>query len=134
MKTIKEIKNGKIKDNIEKNKHYSEAAFIDDAARYLQAVKDNRLFCVVNSVTRSGRSTTLQFVEAHKNGGFSNFFAFFRVLGFKAVQSSDYFRVPGRGMDAVFYTNHTIINELYKLDLVSEEEKEILQQKILVMF
>ena len=58
-----------------------------------------------------------------------NFYQFFDVLGFSKIKDSDYFRIGGCGMDMIFYTNYTIMHDLKRLGLVSDDECKTLSQK-----
>ena len=107
--------------------------FIDHAKRYIKAVKENRMICSIGSVSKSGMSRTIKFVELAKNDTkheyqMLNFYQFFDVLGYSKVKDSDYFRIGGGGMDMIFHTNYTIIHNLKRLGLVSDDECKTLSQ------
>lgn len=131
-----------IKKNIERDlklstieKHGSSEvdSFIRNAKRYIKAIKQGRALCSIGSVSKSGMSRTLKFVECSgniKNGFYYlNFYQLFVQLGFRCVSNTSYFRVNGCGMDMVFATNYDIIHSLYRLGFLSKKECEILAQK-----
>ena len=108
--------------------------FIDHAKRYIKAIKENRVICSIGSVSKSGMSRTIKFVELAKsdlseNHHLYNFYQFFDVLGFSKIKDSDYFRIGGCGMDMIFHTNYTIIHDLKRLGFVSDDECKTLAQK-----
>jgi hypothetical protein len=107
--------------------------FIDNAKRYIKAIKENRMICSIGSVSKSGMSRTIKFVELSKSDDSDrhhlyNFYEFFDVLGYTKIKNSDYFRIGGCGMDMIFYTNYTIIHDLKRLGLVSDDECRTLSQ------
>ena len=107
--------------------------FIDHAKRYIKAVKENRIICSIKSVSKSGMSRNIKFVELAKSDTSDkhqlyNFYQFFDVLGYSKVKDSDYFRIGGCGMDMIFHTNYTIIHNLKRLGLVSDDECKTLSQ------
>lgn len=108
--------------------------FEDSARRYLKAVKDGRVVCSVGNVSSSGMSRTLRFVEVAKNkytGDYQvlNFHILFEALGFTSVKGSDYYRISGCGMDMIFYTNYTIVNQLHNLGFITKKTRKVLEQK-----
>jgi hypothetical protein len=108
--------------------------FIDHAKRYIKAIKDNRVICSIGSVSKSGMSRTIKFVELAKNDTSGqhqvlNFYQFFEALGYSPVKNSDYFRIGGCGMDMIFYTNYQIMNDLRRIGLISKDECSTLSQK-----
>lgn len=99
--------------------------FIDYAKRYIKAIKDKRMICNIETVSASGMSRTLKFISCEKDTNgyyYASYFQMFKQLGFTPVKASNYFRVNGCGMDMVFATNYEIINNLYKLGLMTEKE------------
>ena len=107
-------------------------AFINDAKRYKKAIKEGRAICFIDSVSKSGMSRTIKFLECNKGRtqyNYMTFFFLFSSLGFSSVKNSDYFRVYGCGMDMVFHTNYTICHNLQRLGIMSKKECEILSQK-----
>ena len=108
--------------------------FLDHANRYINAIKEKRMICSIGSVSRSGMSRTIKFLEMAKNDtkdehSLLNFYQFFDALGYTKIKDSDYFRIGGCGMDMIFYTNYTIMHDLKRMGLVSEEDCRTLAQK-----
>lgn len=126
---IERIENQKLK----KTDYYTNEDFYNDAVRYIQSVKQNRMMCNIHSVSRSGMSRNLRFFEmdGNKKEGYRiyTFYAFFLSLGFKKVNDNDAFRIYGCGMDMVFHTNYTIIHELHHLGFLSKKQCAKLAQK-----
>jgi len=107
--------------------------FLSHAKRYIKAVKENRMICSIKSVSKSGMSRNIKFVEVSKSDDSDrhhlyNFYQFFDVLGYSKVKDSDYFRIGGCGMDMIFHTNYTIIHNLKSIGLVSVDECSTLSQ------
>jgi hypothetical protein len=107
--------------------------FINNAKRYIKAIKENRMICSIGSVSKSGMSRNIKFVELVKSDTSDkhqlyNFYQFFDVLGYTKVKNSDYFRIGGCGMDMIFHTNYTIIHNLKSIGLVSADECKTLSQ------
>ena len=118
---LKNIENDK---EIKKIEYFD---FYDNAQRYIKAIKQGRMICSIDTVSRSGMSRTLKFMEFQKSNIY-NFHAFFIALKFNQVKNSDYFRVYGCGMDMVFHTNYSIIHRLYRLGFLGYDECEKLAQ------
>jgi len=115
--------------------YYDSELFYNDAIRYIKAIKQCRMICNIDSVSKSGMSRTLKFISCEKDNYekqrfyYSNYYSFFKALGYQSIKNSHYFRVYGCGMDMVFDTNHTIIHKLKKLGFLSKKECDILCQK-----
>ena len=108
--------------------------FLNHANRYINAIKEKRMICSIGSVSRSGMSRTIKFLEMKKNDtsnqhSLKNFYQFFDALGYSKIKNSDYFRIGGCGMDMIFNTNYTIMHDLKRMGLVSDEECRTLAQK-----
>jgi len=120
--------NKELTKGINKVTYYSVEQFISDAERYTRAIKENRVICNIGSVSRSGMSRTIKFVECGKptNEGerfnYYNFYAFMSALGFTRRKDSDYFTISGCGMDMIFHTNYTIIHRLSRLGFLTPDE------------
>lgn len=122
--------NKELSKKIESNCYYSVDQFISDANRYIKAIEQGRMFCIIDSVSKSGMSRVLRFVEwskGQKNYNFMNFYAFFGALGF--IESGDGFRISGCGMDMVFHTNYSIIHKLHKLGFIDMKKRDVLAQR-----
>lgn len=132
---IKKLDKGLVK-RIEKESWYSVNNFIDDGIHWIKAIKDGRMICSIPSVSNSGMSRTMKFIELRRTTQDKtlryhhlNFFAFMSILGYEKVRDSDYFRIHGCGMDMVFHTNYNIIRELYSYGFISLKTCQHLEQQ-----
>ena len=126
-------------ENINKLSCSSIESFIENALRYINAINQNRMFCIIESVSQSGMSRNLKFhsfeIYAKKesrynhSGYYSSYFTLFVAMGFTQVKSSNCFKVNGCGMDMVFYTNYSIIHKLHNLGFIDKKMCEDLAQK-----
>ena len=136
MKNLSTIENNIAKtlklSNVEKYGSSEIDVFVQNAKRYIKAIKQGRVICNIESVSRSGMSRNLKFIECSgsiKNGfNYLNFWSLFKNLGFNALQNSQAFKVNGCGMDMVFHTNYTIMHQLKNLGFINEKECSILAQ------
>lgn len=135
----------KIKENIDSNKeiskrlknesYYNQDQFINDAKRYIKALKEGRMICSIDKVSASGMSRTIKFLSCEKRSIdksyiYLNYFAFFCTLAFSpADKNSHYFRISGCGMDMIFHTNYTIIHTLCDLGFINKEQCRYLAQQ-----
>ena len=129
-KRIEEDK--KIRKAINDNEFYSVEQFINDGKRYIKAIKDRRMLCIITSVSRSGMSRRMKFIAPEKskyNGQYSylNFYAFLKALGY-SFNDDFAFYVGGTGMDMVFATNYNIIHKLGRLGFLNKQQVETLAQ------
>ena len=111
--------------------HYNAEQSLKDAERYIKAIKERRMICNIISVSNSGMSRNLKFLSCEKSKHdkeywYSNYFAFFKALGY--TEAKEGFRVNGCGMDMVFHTNYTNIHSLKNIGLISDKECRILAQ------
>ena len=124
--------NKELQKNFKKLYLFTSAEFIQNAERYIKASKENRIFCIIHSVSKSGMSRKLSFYEStfskEGKGGFLNFTALFIALGYSDRNKNGEFTVNGCGMDMVFHTHYSIIRNLYNLGMLTKEECEILEQ------
>ena len=133
---LENIENDKeIQKNLKKHdlRLMDNEGFYDNAIRYIKAIKEKRMICNIESVSRSGMSRNIKFLECsgNKKNGFNyyNFYAFFLCLGFTPVRDNSTFRISGCGMDMIFHTNYTIIHRLQRLGFISENKCRVLAQK-----
>lgn len=106
-------------------------SFIDHALRYIYAISQGRMICSIGSVSKSGMSRTIKFLEMSKGENkhfLYNFYQFFDALGYTKIKDSDYFRIGGCGMDMIFHTNYTIIHDLKRLGFINQDECSTLAQ------
>ena len=123
----------KLCDKYNKDRVYPVSAenFIENAERYIKAIKQGRMICSIGSVSSSGASRTMKFLELARGTpcySLLNFFQFFCMLEYRAIKDNDYFRINGGGMDMVFNTNYCIIHKLYKLGFLSAKARDKLAQ------
>ena len=137
MKNLQTIENNIAKtlklSNVEKYGSSEIDIFTENAKRYIKAIKQGRVICNIEHVSTSGMSRNLKFIECSGNTkkGFRylNFWSLFKNLGFSSPKNSNCFKISGCGMDMVFHTNYTIINNLHQLGFINKKECEILSQK-----
>lgn len=98
----------------------------DDCQRYIKAIKEYRMGCIIVSVSKSGMSRNIKFFEGRKNG-FSTFFNLFQSFGYS--NKDDSFRVNGCGMDMIFHTNYSLIHNMCRLGLLSKKQCSKLAQQ-----
>jgi hypothetical protein len=136
--TLNVQKNREVMKKINDNGHYTVEQFINDGLRYVKAIKEGRVINSIGSVSSSGMSRTLKFIECHPYKGYDgkkrynwyNFFALFKALGYTPVgKYGQYFRVHGCGMDMIFHTNYTNIHRLWRLGFITKKECEHLSQQ-----
>jgi hypothetical protein len=122
-----------LKKTINVNPYYSYEEFLSDGFRYIKAIKEGRMLCVIPSVSKSGMSRTIKFIECAKykdRYSFRQFWAFFKALGYaEAKGERDCFRISGCGMDMVFHTNYSIMHSLESYGFISDAECRTLAQQ-----
>lgn len=105
--------------------------------RYIKASKEHRIICNIESVSSSGMSRVLQFLEMsagsrHDHGGkrygLLTFWVFFVALGYQQA-GRDGFRVHGCGMDMVFATHYDIIWRLHNAGFIDRKTCDKLAQR-----
>lgn len=120
-----------IEKMIKSIRHYDTERFIDDAAKYVAAIKEGRMCCIIHSVAKSGMSRVISFrsCEMGERAYYRQYLMLFEALGYKELGNTGTFRIGGCGMNMVFHTNYTIIHRLHRLGLISKEECEKLAQE-----
>lgn len=113
--------------------YYGIERFIEDGNRYIKAIKEGRMICNIDTVSSSGMSRTIKFLECAKNNSlgqyqYLNFYAFFTALGFEKVKDKNTFRIHGSGMDMIFHTNYTNIHRMHRLGFITRQQCEELAQ------
>ena len=117
-----------------KPSHVEDETILEFGKRYIQAIKEGRMIVSIGSVSSSGMSRTMKFLECKKVKGSSqynylNFWSMFVSFGYtKARSNQDYFSISGCGMDMVFHTNYTNIHKLHRLGFISRKECDKLAQ------
>ena len=139
MKKLERIKakvmaDKEIMARINRMNHYDAEMFAYDGFRYIKAIKENRIINSIGSVSSSGMSRTIKFLECHRlpSGQYTyyTFWAFFKALGYsEASKHSDYFRINGCGMDMIFHTNYTNIHRLHSLGFIDRKQCDMLAQR-----
>ena len=120
----------KIDFNHRRNEYYCSSEFINDARRYVKAVDDQRMLCVINSVSRMGDSRTMRFLAPEKNPhdkyyNYLNFNGLFVALGYKRSKH-DFFIIGGGGMDMVFHTNDSVLRRFETLGIITKAKRDSL--------
>lgn len=110
---------------------YSTNSFLADAKSYISATKQNRMFCIIHSISSSGMSRVLNF-HSFEGAYYRQYFSFFKSLGY--METKQGFRIEGCGMDMVFATHYDIVHDLYRIGLISQKECEFLCQKSIQNF
>lgn len=96
---------------------------------YINAIAENRMFCVIHSVSSSGMNRNLSFLSfnvADNRGSLRNYHTLFELLGYK--EGKEGFKISGCGMDMVFATNYNNIRDFERLGMISKEDSKRLQQ------
>lgn len=111
--------------------------FYNTALDYINAIKEGRMLCVIPKVSNSGMSRQIKFhsfqqYQQQSNnttvGYYRQYWAFFKMLGYREVKNSDAFTISGCGMDMIFHTNYTIIHRLKRLGFITDDECKVLAQ------
>ncbi len=133
-KVLKRISEDKeICKRLKLESYYDAEQFVKDGFRYIKAIKEGRVINCVGSVSSSGMSRMMKFLECakskhHKNKYmYLNFIGFMNAMGNKCDRNG-FFRIHGSGMDMVFHTNYTIIHKLHRLGFVNKAECKSLAQ------
>lgn len=123
-----------IMKKINANTYTSVEGFIDNAIRYINAIRERRMICNIESVSSSGMSRTIKFLSCEFNtkekfASYTNYYTLFKHLGFTEQRSKNGgFTIGGCGMDMIFHTNYTIIHKLARLGFIDKETCEKLAQ------
>lgn len=133
MNTTKEIVNTLngneyLQRNIKKSLHYTTEDFIKDAQRYVKAIQEGRMFCVVHSVSKKGMYTDLSFYahELNSNNTYTllNYIRFFKALGY--MEGKEGFRISECDKNTTSLVNISICQTLRNLGLLSSDEFNLL--------
>lgn len=123
---LKNIANDKeLQKGLSKLNHFSNEDFFSHAKDYIKAIKDGRMFCVIDSVSGSGMSRNIHFHSAEKTKNrfyFRQYWALFTALGYTKGNNSNNFRISGCGMDMIFHTNYTNIHVFKRLGFLTDVE------------
>jgi hypothetical protein len=122
-----------LQKSFKKLSHWSNEDFKRNAERYIKAIKDGRMCCIIPPVSASGMSRNIKYMECAKGKKryyFYNFYALFVALGFeKSRSNNDAFIIHGCGMDMNFDTNYRIIHRLHRLGFITKKECDVLCQQ-----
>lgn len=134
-KNIKSYK--ELNKRIESISYYSVDEFINDAQRYIKAIKEGRLIGSINHVSSSGMTRDIKYFSTEKPNSksyykkyyTSNYSCLFLALGYKKARNNDnYFTIKGCGMDMNFNTNYNNIHDFYYLGFITKKECDKLSQ------
>jgi hypothetical protein len=111
---------------INSNSYTSVESFIENAKRYIDAIRTGKMICNIASVSNSGMSRNIKFLapefnKARKMYQYCNFYTLFKHLGFTENKKTGEFRISGCGMDMIFHTNYTIIHKLHRLGFIDKK-------------
>lgn len=132
-KIIKNIESDKeLLKKFKSSEFYNSESFIENGMRYIKAIKQRRMICNIGSVSKSGMSRTIKFMECRKISGrneysYLNFYSLFDMMGYNP-DIGGYSRITGCGMDMIFYTNYQIIHRLHKIGFINRKQCDILAQ------
>ena len=131
LKKIEE--NEELSAALSKMPRYGAEDFLRDGKKYIKAVKEEKMFCIIDRVSNTGMSRELHF-HSWNDTHYTNYFGLFKALGYKKVPDTDAFRIKGTGMDMVFATNNSIIHRLCYLGFISKRKAEWLSIKTLTTY
>lgn len=120
---------------IAKNEYYNEEQFINDAKKWVEAIKQGRIICTITSVSKSGMNRKLKFLsyepstyKDEQRGHYRQYNVMLECLGFKVDRKNWAITVNGCGMDMIFHTNYTIMHSFKSMGIVTEKDCESLAQ------
>lgn len=113
--------------------YYDVETFIQHGQEWIEAIKQRRMVCVIDTVSRPGMSRTMKFLSCEKYSDRKeywqhSYWSFMKALGYSSRKHSDYFTISGCGMDMVFATNYNIIHALKRLGFISAKQCSKLAQ------
>ena len=107
--------------------------FEKEAKQYISAIEQNRVICFIHSVSRSGMSRRMSFLECKLNTGYAKY-GYTRLNPFISVAAgirlNKYHElvVGGCGTSMVFATNYKTINTLQRIGYLSKKRAKKLAQ------
>ena len=132
---LSNIQNDKeIQKELAKLNGFTNENFLQHAKEYIKAIKEGRMFCVIDSISSSGMSRNIHFHSAEKASGrknqfwFRQYWALFTALGYSKGNNHNNFRISGCGMDMIFYTNYTNMHRFERLGIITKKECKVLAQ------
>ena len=119
---------------LSKEEYYTKEMLLNDIQDYIKALKDGRLQYLVMNVSQSGmnRNILIQSCEQSKTNNsfyFRQYSRMFEMLNYKLDKNYN-IKVVGCGMNMLFATNYYLIQTFKSMNIVSENEANILAQKI----
>ena len=133
------------KEEVEKNiakklKYYSYEQFEKDVVKYIEAIQEGRMVCVIHSVAKSGMSRVMSFHSCEQiqyqqladntiDFHYRQYNCLFIALGHTESKCRNGFRIGGCGMNMIFATNYNIIHNLHRLGFITREVCNVLAQK-----
>ena len=103
------------------------------AVHYIEAVKQGRVICIIQGVSRSGMTRRMTFKECRKDTSTGNYWYadLNRLISSAAgipLNKHHELVVTGCGMDMVFHTHHNVIRCLQQAGFVRKKWAEELAQ------
>ena len=119
---------------LSKEEYYTKEMLLDDIQDYIKALKEGRLQYLVMNVSSSGmsRAILIQSCEQSKSNNsfyFRQYSRMFEMLNYKLDKNYN-IKVSGCGMNMLFATNYYLIQTFKSMNIISENEADILAQKI----
>ena len=119
---------------LSKEEYYTKEMLLDDTQDYIKALKEGRLQYLVMNVSSNGMSRSILIQSCEQNKTNNNFYfrqytRMFEMLGYK-LNKDYYLKVSGCGMNMLFATNYYLIQTFKNMNIITENEAEILAQKI----
>ena len=123
-----------IEKRLSKEEYYTKEMLLDDIQDYIKALKEGRLQYLVMNVSSSGmsRAILIQSCEQSKSNNsfyFRQYSRMFEMLNYKLDKNYN-IKVSGCGMNMLFATNYYLIQTFKSMNIISENEADILAQKI----
>jgi hypothetical protein len=119
--------------NASNNDNLTVDYIVDEMRDYVKASNENRLFCSIKSVSRSGMSRTVVFYEMKREKNKSRyyirpFYTLFLFLGYKLTKN-DSFKITGCGANMIFVTHNSVIMQIENFGIIGKAKADILSQR-----
>lgn len=107
--------------------------FEREAKQYIRAIEQNRVICFIHSVSHSGMTRRMTFMECKLNTGYAKYSytklnQFISVAAGYPLSWNHELIIGGCGMDMVYNTNYTTISVLQRIGYLSKKRAEKLAQ------
>jgi hypothetical protein len=135
-KKQKELLTKKVIEHIKKYDDSLTVEYIvNEMKDYSKASAEGRVFCVIDSVSKSGMSKTLLFYMMKKEKYSKKyhvrpFYSLMRFCGYKQNQRTGYFRVHGTGLDLVYHTHSELIDTCAYYNIITKDEARLLKREV----